>query len=175
MNLQFNLAVTNRGPSVAANTMVHYDLPANLTFLSATNLQGTISNSAGAINWTLDRLAPGVQSHCHDRLSRRYPGRFHQSIHRARLLVDLNLADNSVALSNHIDPPLLSIGSGQRDRRFSLRHRHGVHGHLSGPSGRRFGGLFHGDGSATTELITLAPTARSSSAPAPPTPPIQGL
>src|SRR5436189_9609 len=44
MTLGFNLLVTNRGPASAVNTFLLSALPSNVSFVSATNSQGSLSN-----------------------------------------------------------------------------------------------------------------------------------
>lgn len=119
MKLQFNLAVTNRGPSSAADALVHYDLPPNLAFVSATNLQGSISNNAGSINWTIGSLADGANVTATIVCRADVPGDFTNLFSTSSLTLDLNAADNSVALSNHIDPPLLIIGNASGSEAFA--------------------------------------------------------
>lgn len=119
MKLQFNLALTNRGPSAAPNTVVHYDLPANLAFISATNLQGSISNNANSVNWTLGTLAKGANVTATIVCRADIPSDVTNLFSALASTLDLNLSDNSVALSNHIDPPLLVIGNASGTEAFA--------------------------------------------------------
>src|SRR5205085_10130030 len=98
-------------PSAAGNTLVHDDLPPKLSFLSATNLQGAISTKAGAINWMIGSLGKGSNLTATTICRADIPSDFTNQFAALSSVLDLNAADNSVALSNHIDPPLLSLAA----------------------------------------------------------------
>src|SRR6185369_11565014 len=76
---------------------------------SATNLQGVISTNAGAINWTISSLQKSSNFTATIVCRADIPGDFTNQFSAFSSMLDLNVADNSVALSNHIEPPLLSI------------------------------------------------------------------
>ncbi|MBA4148927.1 MAG: DUF11 domain-containing protein [Verrucomicrobia bacterium] len=134
MNLQFNLAITNRGPSAAMGTVVEYTLPPNLAFLSATNLLGSISNIDGVVTWTLDSLAKSSNATAVLVCRADIPGDFTNVFNASASWLDLNLADNSVALSNHVDPPLLFIGNASGTEAFASATGMVFAATLSGPS-----------------------------------------
>ena len=56
----YTLSVTNAGPSSAANVVVTDTLPADVTFVSATGMGWSCSESAGTLSCARDSLAPGA-------------------------------------------------------------------------------------------------------------------
>jgi uncharacterized repeat protein (TIGR01451 family) len=107
--MQFNLALTNRGPSAISNAAVHCQIASNIFFLAATNAQGSISNFTGGVDWIFPSLPVGSNFTCVLVYRADFPGDFTNQFTALSPLVDLNTADNFVAISNHIDPPLLTI------------------------------------------------------------------
>lgn len=59
-NLTFTLAITNLGPDTAAGVVVNDNLPAGITFVSATTTQGTVSQNGGVISCSLGTLTNGA-------------------------------------------------------------------------------------------------------------------
>jgi uncharacterized repeat protein (TIGR01451 family) len=157
MRLQFNLAVTNRGPSAAIDTVVRYELPSNLVFLSATNPQGSISNLAGTITWTIGSLAKGSNVTAIIVCRADVPGDVTNRFNASSPVLDLDLTDNSVALPTHVDPPLLVIGDASGTETFATATGMVFRLTLSGPSAQTItAGYFTADGTATNELDYLA-------------------
>jgi uncharacterized repeat protein (TIGR01451 family)/gliding motility-associated-like protein len=60
-NITYSIAVTNIGPSTARSIALTDTLPANVSFISATN-GGTLKN--GVVTWASDRLAVGSEYVC---------------------------------------------------------------------------------------------------------------
>lgn len=157
MKLQFNLSVTNRGPSTSANTLLHCDLPANLIFLTATNQLGTISNYPGAIDWFIGSVPPGSNLTATIVCRADIPGDFTNLFTLQSSMLDLNTADNSVALSNRIDPPLVSIAGASGVESPSSATGIVFTVTSSGPSGQPlFIDYFTSDGSATNGIDYIA-------------------
>ena len=150
MNLQFNLVLTNRGPSDVADAVVHCVLPPNLSFFSATNQQGSISNSAGVVDWMLGPLPVGTNFTAVIVCRADVPGDFTNQFGILTSVLDLNLADNSVAVSNHIDPPLLVIGDASATEAYGSVTGLVFAVTLSGPSAQTISvDYFTADGSAS--------------------------
>ena len=111
MRMQFNLALTNRGPSAISNAVVHCQTTANIFFLAATNTQGSISNFTGGVDWIFPSVPVGSNFTAVLVYRADIPGDFTNQFSVLSPLLDLNSADDFVAVSNHIDPPLLTIAS----------------------------------------------------------------
>lgn len=153
MKLQFNLALTNRGPATVSDAVISCPLPANLTFLSATNLQGVISNNAGFVTWTPGRLPPGTNYTAVLVCRADIPGDFTNEFNVTTAVLDLNPADNAFALSNHIDPPLLAIGDASGMEAYASATGMVFGLALSGPSAQTITvDYFTANGTATDNL-----------------------
>ena len=61
VSLSYRLAVTNNGPATATNLVVIDNLPAGVTFNSASSLD-FLCSGANTVNCTLDSLAPGASA-----------------------------------------------------------------------------------------------------------------
>ncbi|MBW4679707.1 MAG: DUF11 domain-containing protein [Microcoleus vaginatus WJT46-NPBG5] len=57
-NINYTVTLTNTGPSTATNVTITDQIPAGLTFISATATQGTYDNTTGL--WTVGNLANGA-------------------------------------------------------------------------------------------------------------------
>jgi uncharacterized repeat protein (TIGR01451 family) len=166
MKLQFNLALTNRGPSDVADAMVHCVLPPNLSFFSATNQQGSISNFAGVVDWAPGPLPKGSNFTAVIVCRADVPGDFTNQFNVLTSVLDLNPAENLVALSNHIDPPLLVISDASGTEAFASATGMVFTLTLSGPSAQAISvDYLTVDGTATKGLdytatngtVTFAP------------------
>jgi uncharacterized repeat protein (TIGR01451 family) len=111
MQLAFNLALTNRGPSTGSNILVQSALPSNFNYVSGTNSQGTISNSPGILQWSVGTLSKGSNATARVVLQANIPGKVTNVFSISNSLSDLNVSDNVLAISNQILPPLFSIAS----------------------------------------------------------------
>ncbi len=60
--LSYTITVTNDGPSTATNVALTDNLPAGVTFTSATSSQGTVTHTAGVVSGNLGTLAPGASA-----------------------------------------------------------------------------------------------------------------
>jgi uncharacterized repeat protein (TIGR01451 family) len=153
MKLQFNLAVTNRGPSSITDATVHFAMPPNLVFLSATNAQGAISNSPGVLDWLIGSLPKGSNFTAVLVCRADIPGDFTNQFSLLSGVLDLNPVDNSVALSNHIDPPLLVISDANGSEANASATGMVFAVTLSGPSGQTLSvDYFTANGTATNNL-----------------------
>jgi uncharacterized repeat protein (TIGR01451 family) len=56
-NAVYILAVTNYGPSPSTNVFVSDNLPSGVTFVSATNTQGSANHNASQLTWNIGTLA----------------------------------------------------------------------------------------------------------------------
>jgi uncharacterized repeat protein (TIGR01451 family) len=109
MRMQFNLAITNRGPSGVSNAVVHSQIASNLFLIATTNVQGTISNFTGGLDWTLPTLPKSSNFTAVLVYRADVAGDFTNQFSVLSPTLDLNTVDNFIAVSNHIDPPLLVI------------------------------------------------------------------
>jgi uncharacterized repeat protein (TIGR01451 family) len=147
--LAFNLVVTNRGPSASSAAEVQWELPPNLTFLSASNPLGTVTNHEGLLHWSLGALAVGSNATATLLARADLPGHFTNVFALTNSIFDVNLTNNSVAVPAQVLPPLLAIGDASDFETngaatgivFALT--------LSGPSGQTI----------TVDYITLEGTA----------------
>src|SRR5258705_105238 len=109
MQLALNLTVTNRGPSAVADAVGHCHLPTNDTLISATNRQGFLTNLDGGLDWSLGPLAKGSNTTATIFVRADIPGAITNLFSLASSIVDLNPGDNTLTLTNQIDPPLISV------------------------------------------------------------------
>ena len=107
--LTFNIAVTNREPAAVLDAVVQSVLPTNLTFLSATNQQGIATNSAGVFQWTLGPLARGSNIMCSVVTRADVAGTITNLFTLSSSILEINPGDNTLAFTNLIWPPVLSI------------------------------------------------------------------
>jgi uncharacterized repeat protein (TIGR01451 family) len=164
MQLAFNLAVTNRGPAAATNTLVQSSLPANVSFVSATNSQGTVSNVAGVVRWAIGLLPKGSNATASLVVQANLPGTVTNVLSLTNSILDLNPADNLLALTNQIAQPLLSISSGSGLEAAAAATGTVFSVTTSGPSGQSVSvNYFTADGSATNGTVTFAPGATNAS------------
>jgi uncharacterized repeat protein (TIGR01451 family) len=153
MQLAFNLAVTNRGPAAAVNTVVTTTLPANVSFVSATNSQGALTNSAGAVQWSIGLVPKGSNVSASIVVQANLPGTITNVFTLTNNIQDLNLADNQVIFSNQIAPPLLSIAAASGLEAAAAATGMVFNVTLSGPSGQAVSAnYFTSDGSATNGI-----------------------
>ena len=156
MQLALNLAVTNRGPATAANTMVTTPLPANVSFVSATNSQGVITNAAGVLQWTIGLLPGGSNVTASIVVQANLPGAITNVFTLTNSIQDLNLADNLLVFTNQIAPPLLSIAGASAAEAAAAATGMVFNVTLSGPSGQAVSvNYFTSDGSATNGVDYL--------------------
>lgn len=134
--LTFNLAVTNRGPTAGSDALLRWAIPTNLTFLSASNQLGTITNEGGQLAWTLGALAVTSNATATVVLRADIPGPLTNTLALTNSIIDLNPNDNLLALPVLINPPLLAISdaSGTEANASSTGLLFAVT--LSGPSGQ---------------------------------------
>lgn len=157
MKLQFNLALINRGPAAISDAAVAWTLPPNLSFVSATNKQGIVTNIAGQLTWTPGLLPAGSNTTASIVCRADIPGDFTNQFNILTSVLDLNPADNSVSLTNHIDPPLLVISDAVGTEGVASVTGMVFNVTLSGPSAQTITvDYFTSNGTATNNLDFVA-------------------
>jgi len=61
-NLTYTITVTNQGPGGATGVTTADQLPASVTFVSASSTQGTCSQASGVVSCNLGTLASGASA-----------------------------------------------------------------------------------------------------------------
>lgn len=172
MQFAINLSVTNRGPAAAVNAQVQCPLPNNAVFVSATNSQGTISNVAGVIQWTLGSLAKGSNATARVLMQATLPGMATNIFTLTNTALELNPADNSLTVTNLIAPPLISIAPAANVEASAASTGMVFSVTMSGISGQPVSvDYFTSDGSATNGVdyigtngtVTFAPGSTNAS------------
>ena len=164
--LTFTVAVTNRGPTAASDVMVQWAVPPNLTFLSASNLMGTVTNEGGVLRWTLGSLAVGSNVTATLQARADLPGLFTNFFTLTNTVIDVNASNNSASVSAQVFPPLLTISDASAFETNGAATGIVFAVTLSGPSGQTITvDYFTVDGTATNNLdfastngtVTFAP------------------
>ncbi|HWH70491.1 MAG TPA: proprotein convertase P-domain-containing protein, partial [Candidatus Sulfotelmatobacter sp.] len=111
-NLVYTITVTNHGPAVAKGVVVTHTLPDSVQFVSAAPSQGGASYSGGVVTCTLGSLAVGGTATIAVTVMPTAAGNIFSSANVASTDPELNSADNSVAISTVVVPPVADLSVG---------------------------------------------------------------
>jgi uncharacterized repeat protein (TIGR01451 family) len=117
-NLTYRLIVTNNGPSPSTNVLVTDNLPAGITFVSATPTQGSCSGAA-TVTCNLGSLARNAQATISIVVVPQTAGTLTNSASVAGSENDPDLSDNSVSLQTVVNSP--SSGPAMTDPNLSVK------------------------------------------------------
>ena len=90
--------VANNGPSSADNVGLVQDLPAGLTFVSASTTSGTWKKAGNKLTWKMNTMASGTAAHLTVTSQATSAGTFLNPVTVSATQSDPNLSDNSVTL-----------------------------------------------------------------------------
>ncbi|HEU5068908.1 MAG TPA: Calx-beta domain-containing protein [Verrucomicrobiae bacterium] len=156
MLLGFNLLATNHGPALTTSALVQYALPTNVSFVTATNSQGAVTNPAGVVQWTIGTLPAGATATASLVVRADVPGLVTNVFTLNNEFLELNPADNTLQLTNAILPPLLAIAPASGTEAVAASTGLVFNVSLSGPSGQPIAvDYFTSDGSATNGVDYL--------------------
>ena len=105
-NLVYTIAVTNRGPNVALNTVLTDTLPVGFSYIDSTTSQGTVATNGNVVTIDLDNMAPNSSASATITVAPTIAGVFTNTLAVVTGSSDVNLADNSVTLPSSIVQPV---------------------------------------------------------------------
>ncbi|MDB6018342.1 MAG: hypothetical protein JWR19_2831 [Pedosphaera sp.] len=109
--LTYALTVTNIGPATATGVMVTNQLPAGVTFLSATASQGSCTQFAGVVTCSLGSIADGTNATVSILVSPTIPSvSLTNTAVVTRAEADTYLGNNTATVSTTVTVPAISIG-----------------------------------------------------------------
>jgi uncharacterized repeat protein (TIGR01451 family) len=159
------LTVTNNGPSSAGGVSLTDTLPSILTFQSATSSQGTFSQSAGVVTFSIGTVAAGgtvtatVVAQATEDGSTSNTASVNSSTNP-----DPNLTNNSASVSTSFSEPAISVSGSIRTRDHTVTNlRTATFTHASGvePPSAFSATINWGDGQTSAGTITLSGTTYS--------------
>lgn len=98
-NVVFALALTNHGQSTATGVVVTNRLPSELSYLSASPSQGSVSHAQGVVTWTVGTLTNAGRATLNVNARSFANGRFTNSAEAVSSIIELNPSDNVVTLT----------------------------------------------------------------------------
>jgi uncharacterized repeat protein (TIGR01451 family) len=102
--LTYTLTVQNQGPSTAIATQLTDNLPAGVTFDSATPSQGSCAQSSGTVSCTLGTLAAGASASVEVKVRPQSAGSITNQASVSSSVADSNSANNSASASTTVNP-----------------------------------------------------------------------
>ncbi len=108
--VNYTVAVTNFGPAAATGVVLSNQLPAGVTFLTATPSQGSCSQAAGVITCNVGSLSSGASATVTIAARTTVPGLITDVAGVSGGQVDLNLADNVHSAKTTVSPLTVTFG-----------------------------------------------------------------
>jgi uncharacterized repeat protein (TIGR01451 family) len=160
-NITFTITVTNNGPNSASGIVATDTLGANLRYVSATPGQGTFSQSAGVVTFTIGTVNSGSSVTATVTAQALEDGNLSDSATVTSNASDSNLGNNSSSGSTAVAEPAITVSApiATTSRRLSsvtvatFTHASGIE-----PASAFAATIDWGDGSTSSGTITLSGT-----------------
>jgi uncharacterized repeat protein (TIGR01451 family) len=160
-NITYNLAVTNNGPTTATNVVLTDTLGANLTYVSATKSQGTVTQSGSNVTFSIGSVAVGQTIYATVTAQSMEDVNVTNSASVTGSPTDGNLNNNSVVATTAVAEPAISVSgpvyaSGKKQNNVTVAtftHANGVE-----PASAFVATINWGDGTTSAGTISLSGT-----------------
>jgi uncharacterized repeat protein (TIGR01451 family) len=163
-SVTYNITVTNAGPAAATGVVLTDTLPALLNFQSATVSQGTFTQAAGVVTFTIGTINANGTVTATVTAQALEDGSASDAVAVTATSPDPNTANNSASATTSFAEPTISVSGPIRTRNQNLNNfRTATFTHASGvePTSAFNATINWGDGTTSPGTITLSGTTYS--------------